>query len=315
VLSALHRQVIQSRRRVAVHASAALDGFELTLRASGRTEATVEWYEARLSRLVKFLGDPELRKIAPDELRRWLVAVKNGPAGIVSDNYVDGHRKAAAALFAWAIRDELLTVSPMRAIARYKVERREFAILSPADVGRLMDEQPTNTHEGIRNRAIIAFLYDTGVRVGELVHLELDDVDLVAGTARVRGKSRRERTVPISPTLRSLLWNYINAARPKQLFATSSRLFLSRDGSPIRETAINQWLARAGERVGLHVYPHKFRHSFATAFLRNGGDPFTLQLILGHSTSDMTRRYVHVVASDAAKRHQSASPLERIRAR
>jgi site-specific recombinase XerD len=178
-----------------------------------------------------------------------------------------------------------------------------------------MDDQPTNTHEGIRNRAIIAFLYDTGVRVGELVHLELDDVDLVAGTARVRGKSRRERTVPISPTLRSLLWNYINAARPKQLFATSSRLFLSRDGSPIRETAINQWLARAGERVGLHVYPHKFRHSFATAFLRNGGDPFTLQLILGHSTSDMTRRYVHVVASDAAKRHQSASPLERIRAR
>jgi site-specific recombinase XerD len=304
----------RTRGTVAVHASVALDGFELTLRASGRTEATIDWYDARISRLVRFLDDPELRKIAPEEIRRWLVGVKNGPAGVVSDNYVDGHRKAAAALFTWAIRDELLTVSPMRAIARYKIERRELGILAPAEVGRLMTEQPKNTHEGIRNRAIIAFLYDTGVRVGELVHLELGDVDLVVGTARVRGKSRRERTVPISPTLRSLLWNYINAARPRQLFATSSRLFLSRDGSPLRETAINQWLRRAGERVGITqpVNPHKFRHSFATAYLRGGGDPFTLQLILGHSTSDMTKRYVHVVAADAAKRHQSASPLEQI---
>lgn len=286
------------------------DGFLLMLAAEGRSPATLSWYRARLDRLTLYLHDAPANEVAGANIRSWLVAVKQGTAAPVSDSYVESHRKAAATLFSWALREGLTRANPMQHVRPYRIERHELAIFSIDQIRALLASQPTDTFNGRRNRTMIALLYDTGIRVGELVTIETADLDLAGGTVRVRGKARKDRRVPISMTMRSALWRFLEE-RPDG----STRLFTSREGEQLMVTSVNQWLRRAGRVAGIadvRCSPHTFRHSFATAYLRNGGDEFTLQAILGHSTLEMVRRYVHLASGDVAARHAIASPLERL---
>lgn len=291
--------------------SEVVSDFLLTREASGRTAATVGWYAVRLGRLVAQLGDPPADRVTPAEIRRWLVAVKTGTAGReVRDSYVEGHRKAAAAMFAFAERERILRRSPMAGIAKYRIAHRELAFPGRAEIARLLGSL-ADRGQGRRNRAMIAVLYDCGVRVGELVHLTLRDARLERGELVVRGKTG-EGTVPISASAAALVRDYLERYRPASPY---DALFLSRDGAPLHETAVNQWLRRLARRAGIErgiIHPHAFRHAFATDYLRNGGDALTLQKILRHRTADMTRRYVHLASADVQARHRLASPFERL---
>lgn len=308
------RRPLSSRGRLAPSVNDLASSFLLAVQAGGRSVATHSWYADRLRRFAIFMGNPPAGRVSAEDVRRFLVAVKAGAAGVPTrDSYVEGYRKAISALFTWAVREGLLERSPMVTIARVRSDRREPRVLSPDEVRALIAAEPA-TRLGFRNRAIFGLLYDTGIRVGELVTARLADLDLTAGVLTVRGKSRRERSVPLSITLRRLLYQYLQRARPDELFASSDRLFLSRAGTPLATTAVNLLLNRAARRAGLtvHVHPHLFRHSFATQFLRNGGDQYSLQAILGHRSTEMVRRYVHLAASDVEARHAVASPLDRM---
>ena len=279
------------------------------MEAENLSRATLGWYGYRLERLVRWTRDPKTTALTTDMLRGWLIAVRAGEEGRrTADTYVEGHRRSASALLNWAVREGHLERSPLEKIRRIRVERKELATLTAAEVARLIATQSPSTFSGRRNRAIVALLYDTGIRVGELVGLRRDDLDLEDHTLRVRGKAKRDRRVPLSADLVLVLARYVCEAR------SSAQLFTTSTGRPLRPTAVNQWLRRAGRLAGIskRVSPHVFRHSFATAYLRNGGDEFTLQEILGHSDLEMVRRYVHLAASDVARRHAEASPFTRI---
>ena len=299
------------RRRRRLTFAQLRDGHRIALGAAGRTADTIAWYDVRLARFEGFLPhDAPADQIRSETVRLFLLAVKRGRKRLVSDGYVESHRRALAGCFSWALQDGHLEESPLEHVRRVKCDTPEINVLEPHQVLQLMATQPRSTYEGLRNRTMMATLYDTGVRVGELVTIDLDDVDLVGSTIRVRGKGRTERRVPISPTLRAALWTYVERIRPT---SPTSRLFLSAEGEPLSENSINQWLrraARAAKITGVRVSPHTFRSSFATQFLRNGGGELALQRILGHSTLDMVRRYVRMAATDVASRHAIASPLE-----
>jgi len=293
-----------------------LAGYLLAKRAAGRAPATIDCYVTRLGRMIAFLGDPHLARVTTDELRRWLIALKEGHDGReTSGVYVEGHRIVADGFFTWAVRERHLKRSPMDAVERFKSDRPQIRTLTLTEIDALLEEQP-GTHEGMRNRAMLALMYDTGVRVGELVRMDLDDVDLEAGEARIHGKNRAIETVPLSMKLRSILWTYITRARPRELFAGTARLFVSRDGSALTTNAVRLWMRRAKLRVGIapgkRVSPHVIRASFATHYAANGGDAFTLQKILRHRTRDMVDRYVAVGKSDIARQHAISSPLSRL---
>lgn len=263
---------------------------------------------------MRYLGDPDAAAITTTDLRRWLVSVKEGDRKPTTDVYVEGHRVAADVMFTWAVGDGVLPKSPMTLVEAFKIDVADVKTLTREEVLLLMNTQPENTHEGIRNRTIMALLYDTGLRVGELVRIAVEDVDLREGTIRVMGKGRRVETVPLSATMRAMLWRYIKRTRPRGLFADAGRLFVSRAGDPLSPNAVNLWMRRAKMRAGLtgRVSPHTFRHSFGTEYIKNGGDAISLQRILRHRTPDMTRRYVHLASSDVAARHADASPLSRL---
>ena len=281
--------------------------------ASGRAPATVECYRVRLGRLVAHLGDVPIGRIRADDLRGWLLALKRGQLRPTSGTYVEGHRLVADGLFAWAVREGYLKVSPMAAVERYRADRPPIRTLGRDEVARLMREC-RDTPTGRRNRAILAFLYDTGVRSAELARLTVGDVDLAAAQARIRGKNRRVETVPLSPALVAEVMRYLEE-RPPETRGSGAPLFTSPGGKPVSTNAMRLWMRRMKKKVGLdgkRVSPHVIRASAATHFAANGVSAFGVQRFLRHRTPTMSQRYVDLASLDFAQLHATASPLQAI---
>jgi len=281
--------------------------------ASGRAAATVDCYRVRLGRLVAHLGDVQPGRIRPDDLRAWLLALKRGTKRPTSGTYVEGHRLVADGLFAWAVREGYLGASPMSGIDRFRADRPPVRTLTRDEIARLMREC-RDTPIGRRNRAILAFLYDTGVRAAELARLTVGDVDLGSAQARIRGKNRRVETVPLSPALVAELTHYLRERPPERRGATAP-LFTSSGGVPVSTNAIRLWMRRMKRTLGLEgkrVSPHVIRASAATHFAASGASAFGVQRFLRHRTPTMSQRYVDLASLDFARLHADASPLQRL---
>ena len=303
----------RQRKRASPSLSRLVEEYLLAKEASGRAQATLDCYRIRLGRLVTFLGDPAVNAITPTDVRRWLIALKSGRLRPTTGVYVEGHRAVAEGLFTWAVGEGRLTSSPMSGVERFRGDRPPIRTLTRQEVAVLLAQQP-DTAMGRRNRAMLAFMYDTGVRGAELVRLRLEDVDLDAGQAHIRGKNRRVETVPLSPALRSLLLAYLRGDRSGASNATAA-FFLSRDGSAVTTNAIRLWMRRAKVPAGLEgkrVSPHVIRASAATHFAASGVSAFGVQRFLRHRTPTMSQRYVDLGSLDFAQLHADASPLQRL---
>mgnify|MGYP001255444847 CR=1 FL=1 len=160
----------------------------------------------------------------------------------------------------------------------------------------------------LRNKVIIYLLLDTGIRAGELCNLEIRDLDMRNKELKIRqGKGGKNRPVYFSAKTGKMLWRYL-AGRPHA--ADEYPIIAAADDAPLKVRGLGLMLERLGRKAGVRdVHPHRFRHTFAINYLRNGGDPFTLQKLLGHSDMAMTRRYINLARQDLARRHHTASPV------
>jgi site-specific recombinase XerD len=156
-------------------------------------------------------------------------------------------------------------------------------------------------------------LLDTGLRIGEVIHLKMEDVHMNEGFLKAIGKGKKERVVPIVNNAQRALQHYLFRFRPKPVNPIIDNVFLSISGKPLTENGMKLMFTRLAQRSGVHrLHAHLCRHTFATRFLINGGDVFTLQQILGHSTLEMVRHYVNLASSHVAVQHQKFSPLDRL---
>jgi integrase/recombinase XerD len=158
---------------------------------------------------------------------------------------------------------------------------------------------------------------DTGVRASELCSLDIGDVDLSAGHAIVQSKGRlnsgegKGRPIRVSPTTIKALHRYLVERNVLDEQHADRPLFATRDGRRFERRYLAKHLRRLGRRAGVRgVYAHRFRHTFAINYLRNGGDIYTLQDLLGHTSLDMVRRYLHIAQVDIDSAHRRASPVE-----
>lgn len=292
--------------------SGLVEEYVLAKEASGRAPATLDCYGIRLGRLVAFLDDSPIHAISAADIRRWLIALKAGRRRPTTGVYVEGHRSVAEGLFAWAVREGRLTRSPMAGVERFRADRPAIRTLTRAEIAGLLAQQP-DTPMGRRNRVMLAFMYDTGVRSAELVRLRLEDVDLEAGQARIFGKNRRIDTVPLSPALRSELQAYLH--RDRRGATGAAGLFVGRAGSVLTTNAIRLWMRRAKVAAGLsgkRVSPHVIRASAATHFAASGVSAFGVQRFLRHRTPTMSQRYVDLGSIDFVRLHETASPFQRL---
>jgi len=159
-------------------------------------------------------------------------------------------------------------------------------------------------------------LIDAGLRIGEIVRLKMDDLHLDEGIIKVLGKGKKERFVPIGSNSQKVLQRYLFRYRPRQNDSQNVHVFLSIGGKPLTENGLKLMFARLAQRSGVkRLHAHLCRHTFATKFLINGGDVFTLQQILGHSTLEMVRHYVNLASNHVALQHRRFSPLDRLNLR
>lgn len=228
-----------------------------------------------------------------------------------------------SALWTWAIAEGVARDHVVRAVPKPKPEKRAIVPFTQEDVSALLAScEKTRRyrgrrHRGTRNRrpsalrdkAILLLLLDTGIRAGELCGMDIEDVDIRNRRIFVMGKGAKERMLPLSPPTVKAVWRYLTQERADA--RVSAPLIITRNGLRMDRIALLHLLYRLGDRAGIpNVHPHRFRHTFAVEFLRNGGNAYALQMALGHSTLEMVRNYLALVQADLDDAHRRASPVD-----
>ena len=214
---------------------------------------------------------------------------------------------------AWMLREELRKDDPSALVEAPKIGRPLPKSLSERDVGKLLEAPDIGNPTGIRDRSMLELLYACGLRVSELVGLEVDQINFNLGVIRIMGKGSKERMVPVGDS--ALLWlkKYLNESRnwiAGEKGAQSNVLFLSpRGGAMTRQTfwyMIRRYALAAGIRTDLS--PHTLRHAFATHLVNNDADLRVVQLLLGHSDLSTTQIYTHVANARLKQVHARHHP-------
>jgi integrase/recombinase XerC len=220
-------------------------------------------------------------------------------------------RKSAAlrVFFRFLSRKGTVPTNPAIALHSPKNERRLPAFLEINQTLSLLDETLKKgiSRSPLRDRAILELLYSAGLRVSEMVNLNLTEVDFVAGLARVRGKGRKERLVPIGGTALAALGEYLSSGeRP----ADVSFLFGNRFGGRLTSRSVERMLRKYAAACGLsgRITPHTLRHSFATHLLEAGADLRSIQEILGHQNITTTQVYTHLSTRHLKKAYRNFFP-------
>jgi integrase/recombinase XerC len=291
--------------------------FLLVCKGNGLSPASILNYRGKLRLFERFMsttGIDSPEKINAVHIRLFFEHLRptNKPISVA------GYYRALTRFFNWLVNDEeILNVSPMKKIKSPKVEKKVIRPFSTDEINKLLMVCDTKNFMGLRNRAIILSLLDTGLRLGELTRIQLRDIDLDRGVIKVMGKGARERFVRFGDTTQRAIIKYLLARRDSFLC-----LWVNDERRPLTSWGIYLTLNRLGKRAeltGVRCSPHTCRHYFGTTALRNGADIRQVQVLLGHSTLNMTLNYVATNASEDAiqghrgtKEHPGFSPVDRL---
>ncbi len=271
-----------------------IGGFLLDCKARRLSPNTItRCYAPQLCELCNALGDPDVTTITPDDLRQFVADLTQR---VKSGWTVRGYVRTIKRLFNWATAEGILAdFNPADKLRYPKTPQRKIEIFSKSDIERLLVEA---RDVSFRNYAIVLLFLDSGLRRGELLALELEDVNVLTGVVTVRhGKGGKSRQVRVGNVCRKALWRYVAEFRQAEPGVNS--FFVNRWGKPMSHTALTQMLRRLGKRTGLHVYAHKFRHTFATLYAQRVPSAILLADALGHSSVEMSRRYVHLAQTQS----------------
>ncbi|EJE98481.1 integrase/recombinase XerD/RipX family protein [Liquorilactobacillus mali KCTC 3596 = DSM 20444] len=199
--------------------------------------------------------------------------------------------------FQYLVEEGIIQNDPMELIDAPKKSEHLPEVLSTSEVEKLLNSPDTSKPLGIRNRAILELMYATGLRVSEVINIQLADLHLSLGLIQTIGKGQKERIVPIGDKAISWVEKYLNNIRPRLLKKQQSNfLFLNHHGRKLTRQGIWKNLKADVLRAGIekNVTPHTLRHSFATHILENGADLRIVQELLGHSDISTTQIYTHL---------------------
>lgn len=233
----------------------------------------------------------------------------------LSGHTINCYLRSLRIFYSWLVSEEILEVNPFNSVKIPRPPVKVIPTFSGSQVEQLLKAINKNTATGYRDFAIILTLLDTGIRISELCSLKMERLWLEDGIAKVIGKGNKERMIPIGKHLQRILWHYIDRCRPKPATAAYDSVFLTQDGRPVTRRHAHKMITEYGNKaklVGIRCSPHTLRHTAAISFLRNGGDVFSLQRMLGHANLEMTRRYCELAAIDIKRAHNMASPVDNL---
>lgn len=211
----------------------------------------------------------------------------------------------------FALREKYAAKEPTVLIETPKYEKKLPDVLDVEEVIQLLETPDLTKNNGYRDRTILELLYATGMRVTELIQIEIEDVNLIMGFVKVFGKGNKERIIPLGDTVIEYLDTYINTVRPQLLKKTVTNvLFLNLHGRPLTRQGIWKLIKQYGLRANITktLTPHTLRHSFATHLLENGADLRAVQEMLGHSDISTTQLYTHVSKTQIRQMYNQFHP-------
>lgn len=260
----------------------------------GCSERTLSYYKTTVEKLLDGITDP-IRKVTTDDIREYLANYQG--LNDCSKTTIDNIRRNISSFFTWLEEEDYIIKSPMRRIHKIKTTKTVKEVISDEEIEKMRDKC-----KNLRDLAIIDLLYSTGIRIGELVRLNIDDIDFEERECIVFGKGDKERRVYFDAKTKIHLTDYINSR-----FDTNPALFVTLDApyNRLQISGVEIRLRRLGRELGINkVHPHKFRRTMATRAIDKGMPIEQVQKLLGHSQIDTTMHYAIVNQTNVKVAHR-----------
>jgi site-specific recombinase XerD len=284
---------------------AAYDLFMIECESRRLTDNTLRFYRGRLSLFLRWCEQKDmmiLGNITHHHIRQYLIDVKDSG---VSSAYNHAIARAVKTFFNYCVRDDLIEVSPFKKVKMPRLEKKVIQALTNDELRKVLRTATTE-----RDRAIILFMLDTGIRASELCAVDIQDVNMETGEVLVRvGKGQKQRYVYMGKKARAQLELYLNSERRQH--TTKDPLFL-KERAPDRLTyeGLKQLLRRIKETSLIKCNAHSFRRSFAINCLRNGMNIYLLAKLMGHTDITVLRVYLAMVEDDLRNAHAQYGPAD-----
>ena len=293
--------------------SEVLNKFIINQKVINNSSETIIYYNKRIGYFINFINDKDINDIIIEDYNNYVLYLQNKLTKYskpLSSATIKTTLNAVKIFLKYSFDNKYMTNDVYSYIKPYKQIKKSIVVLSNEEIEKLLSSQDEFTIIGLRNLLAISLMLDAGLRVSEVANLNVEDINKNLGVIKVLGKGSKERLVPLTDTIIKYYDKYI--------FLTcfySGALF--RDVNTnlrITSSGISQILKRIKKEKNFNkLHPHYLRHTFATLFLVNGGDPVHLQLILGHTTLYMTEQYIHLANQMTLQKQKKFSPLTNIK--
>lgn len=288
----------------------AFEEFLINQQVKGNSSYTLEYYRNSVLPFLSSLPSPCLSDLTLRDLNAYYLSLSSrGLSSVSVQSYVRGIR----AFLSWCHEEEYLPRNLAEKFRLPKAQRKTIDILTDREADRLMSCFSCRDPLAVRNYCICALMLDSGLRKGEVVSLSRSGLHLSDGYAIVTGKGNKQRVVPLGLHTRKYLAKYLNI-RPDPL--NTNRVFLTVSGTPITDSTVRDLFRKLKkDTLILRLRPHLLRHTFATRFLENGGNIYDLQRILGHTSLEMVKKYLHLTTRKTVQNFVNYSPLDNLKKR
>jgi len=269
------------------------------------SQHTVVNYKGDLEDFNRFLGGAEVEKVDYLTLRKYLAVLKEKSLG---NRSVGRRLSALRSFFKFLTRESYIKVNPILMLSSPKLDKHLPSFLTEDEVTRLIESAFAKDKDdllGPRDRAILEAFYSSGLRISELVGLDVDDIDFISGILKVRGKGKKERIVPVGEAALSAIKKYLDRKKKP-----TQAVFLNKNNKRLTTRGVRGIVDKHIHSVGIRqgVSPHTLRHSFATHLLNRGADLRTVQELLGHANLSTTQIYTHLTTDKLKSVYDKAHP-------
>ncbi len=277
----------------------------------GLSKNTLESYRRDLNKFVRFLSkldinDPAL--IEKVEINRFLTELKNNS---FATSTISRTIASLRSFFTFLVQEGFIDNNPALDLEAPKIEKKLPRVLTTGEIDRLLGQPKPAEHKGLRDKAMLELLYASGIRVSELIGLNLSDFDPVVGYLRCRGKGQKERIVPIGSVAINYVSEYMSTARSRLCKNNGEiALFVNQHGNRMTRQGFWKILKKYALQSNINgaITPHTIRHSFATHLLENGADLRSVQEMLGHSDITTTQVYTQITRNKIREVYDKTHP-------
>lgn len=284
-----------------------IDDFLIEQQVRGNSPKTQKHYFRCLGLFERFQSpkNPDISAVSVSDCKAYYIHLSNRNVSSVT---VQTYIRALRAFLSWCYLEGYISENIPKKFRLPKAQKKKIDILTDSEVEQLFRCLSGRDFISVRNYCIVALMIDSGLRLNEVVTIRRDKIHIAEGYAIVNGKGNKERFVPLVLNSKRALLRYCAIVPNKE---KETPLFVKDTLIPINQSTVKQLFRKLRSRSGIpRLHPHLLRHTFATRYIERGGDIYSLQSILGHTSLEMVKKYVHLIPSKTVVNFAVLSPLD-----